>query len=61
MCNNISIEREEEEEKNNKTTTTTTTAIKVFEKGFKNGESQFISFCKWSVFMDIIITGVEGG
>ena len=47
MCNNISIEREEEEEKNNKTTTTTTTtAIKVFEKGVKNGESQFISFCK---------------
>ena len=59
MCNNISIEREEEEEKNK--TTTTTTAIKVFGKGFKNGESQFISFCKWSVFMDIIITGVEGG
>ena len=44
MCNNISIEREEEEEKNK--TTTTTTAIKVFRKGFKNGESQFISFCK---------------
>ena len=46
MCNNISIEREKKKKKNPNKTTTTTTAIKVFGKGFKNGESQFISFCK---------------
>ena len=45
MCNNISIERRRRRKKKpNKTTTTT--AIKVFGKGFKNGESQFISFSK---------------
>ena len=37
MCNNISIEKKKKKNKS---------AIKIFGKGFKNDESQFISSCK---------------